>query len=198
MLDKQVLNLSPQREADLLAATVGAAEELNGPVLLVSSQPHWATDYTSVESRLRTELGPLALLIEHVGSTSVPELRAKPIIDVVLVVPDSANEVSYVPALQVLGYELRIREPAWYEHRMFRLSEPRVNLHVFSSGCEEVTRMIRFRDCLREHPQERLLYERCKLELASRDWKYMQTYADAKTAVIVSILQRAVGSNSSS
>jgi GrpB-like predicted nucleotidyltransferase (UPF0157 family) len=103
----------------------------------------------------------------------------------------SANEADYVPAFERLGYELRFREPAWYEHRMLRLSALRVNLRIFSAGCEEVARMIRFRDHLRDHAEDRLLYERCKIGLASQNWKYMQAYADATTAVIASILERA-------
>jgi GrpB-like predicted nucleotidyltransferase (UPF0157 family) len=197
MADKPLLNLSPEREPELLAAIVGTAEELNGPVLLVPYKPHWPVDYGTIEARLRTELGPAALLVEHVGSTSVPELTAKPIIDILLAVADSAREANYMPALHRLGFELRLREPGWYEHRMLRLSVPRVNLHVFSAGCAELTRMIRFRDHLRDHPQDRLLYERTKVELASRSWKYMQAYADAKTAVISSILDRAFASDPS-
>src|SRR5512140_302026 len=195
MADSKVFNLSPDREAALLAATVGATEELNGRVTLVPYRPEWPIEFRDIMERLQTELGPAALLIEHVGSTSVPGLNAKPIIDVVLVTQDSANEPSYVPALQRLGYELRFREPEWYKHRMLRLAQPRVHLHVFSAGCEEVMRMISFRDHLREHPEDRLLYERTKIELASRTWKYMQAYADAKTDVISSILSRAIASS---
>ncbi len=198
MADCTVFNLSPDREAALLAATVGPTEELNSRVTLVAYSPEWSIEFRNSKERLQTELGPVALLIEHVGSTSVPGLSAKPIIDVVLVVRDSANEASYVPALQRrLGYELRFREPDWYEHRMLRLARPRVHLHVFSAGCEEVMRMISFRDHLREHPEDRLLYECAKIELASRTCKYMQAYADAKTDVISSILSRANASRPS-
>ena len=70
--------------------------------------------------------------IEHVGSTSVPGLPAKPIIDILLVVADSAKETEYVTALEGAGYKLRVREPGWYEHRMFKRPENDVNLHVFS------------------------------------------------------------------
>ena len=87
------------------------------------------------------------IVVEHVGSTSVPGLCAKPIIDILLLVPDAADETYYVKPLQDAGYVLRIREPEWFEHRMFKGKSPEVNLHVFSIGCEEADRMIDFRNC---------------------------------------------------
>ena len=130
--------------------------------------------------------------LEHVGSTSVPELAAKPCIDILLVVQDSSDEPSYVPALESAGYVLRIREPGWYEHRLLKGPDTAVNLHVFSSGCVEIDRMVRFRDWLRTHIEDRALYERTKRDLASLRWKYTQNYADAKTAVVGQILARAM------
>jgi GrpB-like predicted nucleotidyltransferase (UPF0157 family) len=130
-------------------------------------------------------------MIEHVGSTSVPGLAAKPLIDIVLVVDSTPDESSYVPALEAAGYVLRIREPEWFQHRMLRRHDPTVNLHVFSLGCEEVERMLAFRDWLREHEDDRILYEETKRELATRRWKYAQNYADAKTSVVREIMARA-------
>ena len=89
------------------------------------------------------------LRLEHVGSTSIPGLAAKPIIDIVLVVADSADEAAYVPALEAAGYVLRIREPGWFEHRVLNGPDTKVNLHVFSDGCPEIGRMLAFRDRLR-------------------------------------------------
>ena len=129
--------------------------------------------------------------MEHVGSTSVPGLAAKPIIDISLAVADSADEQAYVPALEAAGYFLRIREPDWFEHRGFGRRDVRVNLHVFSAGCAEIERMLRFRDHLRRDDADRELYERTKRELAQRQWKYVQHYADAKSAVVEAILARA-------
>lgn len=134
------------------------------------------------------------LRIEHAGSTSVPGLPAKPIIDIVLAVADSATESQYVPALTRAGYQLRIREPAWHEHRMLKSPEPEVNLHVFSASCPEIDRMLAFRDWLRVNAADRDLYARCKRELAQQNWKYTQNYADAKAAVIEQILSRAQNS----
>ena len=114
-------------------------------------------------------------------------------IDVLLVVADSADELAYVPALEAAAYALRIREPDWYEHRMFKGPDTDINLHVFSPGCPEIDRMLLFRDWLRSNAADRRLYERTKRELARLDWKYTQNYADAKTAVVEEILARARG-----
>jgi len=107
-----------------------------------------------------------ALQIEHVGSTSVAGLAAKPVIDIVLVVGDSADEAIYVPDLEAAGYRLRHREPSWYQHR-FLVGEPAVQIHVFSVGSAEVERMLLFRNRLRACPEDRKLYESTKRELAA-------------------------------
>jgi GrpB-like predicted nucleotidyltransferase (UPF0157 family) len=111
----------------------------------------------------------------------------------VLVVEDTTDEDAYVPALEAAGYILRIREPDWYEHRMLRERETNVNLHVFSRGCEEVDKMLLFRDWLRTNDADRELYERTKRELVQKDWKFGQEYANAKTAVVEEIVARARG-----
>jgi GrpB-like predicted nucleotidyltransferase (UPF0157 family) len=141
--------------------------------------------------RIRAALGDRAIRIEHVGSTSVPEFIAKPIIDMLLVVADSADERSYAPDLVAAGYVLRIREPDWHEHRLFKGPETDLNLHVFSSGSVEIARMLLLRDRLRSHPEERERYARAKQLLARRTWKQVQDYADAKSKVIEEILARA-------
>jgi GrpB-like predicted nucleotidyltransferase (UPF0157 family) len=149
--------------------------------------PHW---YESAAYRIRRALGDTALEIHHVGSTAVRGLAAKPLIDINLVVPDTTDEAAYVPPLEELGYILRIREPDWYEHRLLRGYDPPVNLHVFPPDCEEVERMLRFRDHLRTNEADRELYEGTKRELAAKEWKYVQNYADAKGAVVQEILSR--------
>jgi len=141
--------------------------------------------------RVRQVLGERALRIEHAGSTSVPELAAKAIIDMVLVVVDSSDEAGYVPDMERAGYVLRIREPDWFQHRLFKGPDTDINLHLFSEGCAEIERMLLFRDWLRANPADRDLYVRTKRELAEQDWKYMQQYADAKTAVVTEIIARA-------
>jgi len=151
----------------------------------------WPLLFDKEAGRIRIALGERILRIEHIGSTSVPGLAAKPIIDILLVVADTADEAGYVPALEAAGYVLRIREPDWYGHRMFKGPDTDINLHCFSDGCPEVERMVTFRDRLRANEDERRLYERTKRELAGKTWKYVQNYADAKTAIVEAILARA-------
>jgi GrpB-like predicted nucleotidyltransferase (UPF0157 family) len=181
------------RDAAIRAATVGELAPHDSSIHLEDYDPRWPDRYADEVARIRSALGERALLIEHVGSTSVPGLPAKPRIDIVLVVADSADEAAYVPDLEASSYALRIREPDWYEHRMLRATEGETNVHVFSPGCVEVERMLRFRDHLRTHDEDRALYERTKRELAGRSWRYVQHYADAKSAVIEAILERATG-----
>jgi GrpB-like predicted nucleotidyltransferase (UPF0157 family) len=183
-----VVGLSEER---IRAAFVGAAPRLSGRVVLVEYDPAWPGLYEREAARIRGVLGGVVVGLEHVGSTSVPGLAAKPIVDVVLTVADSADEGSYVPALEAAGYVLRIREPGWLEHRMLKGPDTDVNLHVFSAGEPEVARMVAFRDRLRADEADRVLYEGVKRGLAARDWTYLQQYADAKAGVVADILSRA-------
>jgi GrpB-like predicted nucleotidyltransferase (UPF0157 family) len=178
-------------EEEIRALTVGELKPLSGRILIVDYDPQWHELFEREAGRIRRVLGSRALQIEHAGSTSVPGLAAKPIIDILLAVADSADEAAYVPAMEAAGYVLRIREPDWYEHRMFRGPDTDINLHVFSCGCPEIDRMLLFRDWLRSHVADRDLYARTKLALARNDWKYVQNYADAKTSVIEEIIARA-------
>jgi GrpB-like predicted nucleotidyltransferase (UPF0157 family) len=86
---------------------------------------------------------------------------------------------------------LTVREPKWYQHRLLKGPDTNINLHVLPEGCEEINRMLTFRDLLRENRDERKRYETVKIELAARSWEYVQDYADAKTAIIKDILSRA-------
>jgi GrpB-like predicted nucleotidyltransferase (UPF0157 family) len=164
---------------------------LNGPIVLAEYDPAWPDLYAREEARIRGALGARALLLEHAGSTSVPGLAAKPRIDIVLAVVDSADEPAYVPPLEAAGYTLRLREPEWHEHRLLNGPDTDVNLHVFTAGDAEIVRMLGFRDWLRTHPADRDLYERTKRDLAGRVWQYTQHYADAKTAMVEEIIARA-------
>jgi GrpB-like predicted nucleotidyltransferase (UPF0157 family) len=181
----------PARAAELQAITVGVeVPRIDGPIVLADHDPAWPRLFRREADRIRAALGERVVGIDHVGSTAVPGLAAKPRIDILLVVPDSADEPAYVPPLERSGYVLRIREPDWYEHRVFKGPDTDVNLHVFSPGCPEIDRMIGFRDWLRANGDDRELYERAKRALAGRTWAYMQDYADAKTAVVEEILAR--------
>lgn len=125
--------------------------------------PQWVERYEIRKEEIRAAIWDIVLSVEHVGSTAVPGLPAKPVIDIDLIVADPEDEDQYVPALEALGYELTVRERSWYQHRMLRYDNPRVNLHVFGPGCPEHVRHILFRDWLREHIVDRERYADAKL-----------------------------------
>jgi len=181
---------TPSTVADIKAHTIGGARPHGGPIVLVEYDANWTIFFGREAARIRQVLGERAVRIEHVGSTAVPGLAAKPVIDIVMEVADSSDESSYVPALELNGYQLRIREPGWWEHRMLKGPDTDINLHVFSVGCPEVSRMLRFRDQLRANPADREFYQSEKRELAARAWAYVQNYADAKTDVIEQIIAK--------
>lgn len=174
--------------------TGGNVQLLTRPIEIHEYDLEWPRLYAREEGRIRSVLGDRVVRIEHAGSTSVPGLPAKPIVDIVLEVPDSGDEPSYVPDMEAAGYRVVICEPEWYEHRVFKGHDTNVNLHTFTAGCEEVDRMLRFRDHLRASAADRELYASTKRELAAHDWKYVQQYADAKTAVVQEIMARAKSS----
>lgn len=169
----------------LHAVLVGGMEPVT--VELVGYRPEWPRIFERERDRVRAALGRVAKRIEHVGSTAVPGLAAKDVVDVVVTVDDVEAE-EYAAAVECLGYTLRVREPG---HRCFRLMEPRVNLHVWGDDDPEVERYVVFRDRLRSHADERALYERVKRDLAGREYKDVNFYADAKGDVIRAILARA-------
>ena len=181
----------PLTEEQIRAAWVVEPPTLNGPIELTEYDPQWPALFQGEKERIQEALGNRMLQLEHVGSTSVPGLAAKPIIDMCLVVADPSDEAAYVPPLEAAGYVLQIREPEWFEHRLFKGPDTDVNLHVYPEGCQEVERYLLFRDRLRTNAADRELYERTKRELAQRTWKYVQNYADAKTEVVEAIITRA-------
>jgi GrpB-like predicted nucleotidyltransferase (UPF0157 family) len=140
--------------------------------------------FDGLARRIRAALGDAACAVHHAGSTAVPGLSAKPIIDVVLAVADSADEDVYVSALIGAGFRFHLREPQWFEHRLMKAADPAANLHIFTVGCTEIDRILRFRDWLRANADDRLLYEITKRELSRRVWASVQDYADAKTDVV--------------
>jgi GrpB-like predicted nucleotidyltransferase (UPF0157 family) len=177
-------------EEEIRSATVGEVQAHNAPIELSEPDPEWPRLYEREAARIRGALGDRVLRLEHVGSTSVPGLIAKPLIDILLVVADSADEAAYVPALEAAGYVLRIREPDWHEHRLFKGPDTNINVHTFSPDSVEIERLVVFRDHLRTNERDRELYAQTKRELAQREWKYIQNYADAKTDVVEEILAR--------
>jgi GrpB-like predicted nucleotidyltransferase (UPF0157 family) len=165
--------------------------EHNAPIHLADPDPTWPEQYADQAARIRAALGDRALVLEHTGSTSVPGLPAKPVLDILLLVADPADEAAYVPDLERAGYLLHLREPGWHEHRLLRGTDPAVNLHVFAAGSPEAERMLLFRDRLRSDPEELERYALAKRALASRTWAVVQDYADAKSEVVEGIIARA-------
>ena len=178
-------------DEDLQKSRVGELRPHNAPIELADYDPAWPQLFEREAARIRSVLGGRAVLVEHAGSTSVPGLPAKPLIDIVLAVPDTADEPSYVPALTAAGYRLTIREADWFEHRLFKGPDTNINLHTFTAGTSEISRMLRFRDWLRAHDDDRDRYAAVKRDLARRQWRHVQHYADAKTAVVQEIMARA-------
>jgi len=181
------------------AVTIGELNPYGTKVVVDDYDPRWPGLFDGDRAEITAALGARALAVDHVGSTSVPGLPAKPNIDILLQVADSADESTYVPDLERLGYFLRIRQTDWLEHRLlYRRVEQgaahNVNLHVFSPqpAAVEIARMLGFRDWLRTHDDDRDRYAAAKRELATRDWKYVQDYADAKTTIVEEILAKAL------
>ena len=168
---------------------VGELEK--APIVIVDYDPEWARRFEVEKAKIETVLAGRALVVEHIGSTAVEGLAAKPIIDISVAVADSSDESSYVPDLESAGYELRVREPDWHEHRMLRTAARDVHVHVFTVGSSEIQRHLAFRDWLRTNKEDVALYASTKRRLAEEEWPTMQHYADAKSSVIDALLARA-------
>nr|WP_234994064.1 GrpB family protein [Plantibacter flavus] len=176
---------------------VTALELVGGPepvrVELHDADPRWPERYLDHRQRIIEALGTSAggsstIAIEHIGSTSVPGLAAKPIVDIVVAVADITAEEDYLDPLLAAGYVLRVREP---RHRMVRTPERDVHVHLYEQGAPEIGEYLLLRDHLRSDTDDRALYERTKRELLGRPWDDMNDYADAKTEVILAIKARA-------
>lgn len=185
---------TPLTDEQIRKAAVGELKAHDAPITLVPYDPKWPELYAREAERIRTALGQRVLMIEHVGSTSVHGLTAKPIIDILVAVPDSSNEPSYVPLLEKAGYRLTIREPDWHQHRLFKGPDTNINMHVFTIGSVEIERTLRLRNWLRKTPEDRRLYAETKQDLARQKWHFVQNYADAKSKLIEAILSRAQAS----
>lgn len=165
---------------------IGGVEK--SEIKIVEYDTDWPQKFETHARVISDALGGSALRIEHIGSTSVPGLAAKPVIDMLVVVADSADESAYLPHLEAAGYLLRVREPDWNEHRMLRTPDRDVHIHIYTAGCPEIQRNLLFRNRLRQNDADRRRYEQTKRTLAARDWPDMNAYAEAKTEVIESIL----------
>ena len=191
MTDETTVQINPARDDEIERAWVGIKPDHNATIHLAAYDPEWPRRYERLAGLVRAALGARVRLLEHVGSTSVPALIAKPKIDLVLAVPDSDDEDAYVPDLAAAGFRLKVREPDWFQHRNLGRDDEEVNLHVFTEGCGEIDEMILFRDWLRANDDDRDLYARTKRELAAREWRYVQHYSDAKAVVVGAIKGRA-------
>lgn len=176
----------PRRPDVTTLELVGGVEKRE--LVLVDHDPEWATTYAGHERRIRDALGPAAVQVEHIGSTSVPGLAAKPIVDVLITVEDVTAEEDYLDPLLEAGYVLRVREPG---HRLVRTPARDANVHVMRAGDPLADAYLVFRDRLRSDPDDRELYERTKRALVEQDWPDTNAYADAKSDVVAGILTRA-------
>ena len=168
------------------AVLIGEREERE--LILVDYVPTWATRFASERVRILEALGEVARRVEHVGSTAVPGLAAKPIVDILVAVNHPDDEDSYLGAMEDAGYELRVREPG---HRMFRTPERDVHVHVWKAGSDDEHRHLLFRDWLRQAPDDRALYESIKRRFIGEKFTDMNYYARAKGPVIEDIMRRA-------
>jgi GrpB-like predicted nucleotidyltransferase (UPF0157 family) len=185
------------RRADVTAVElVGGPERLT--VGLHEYDPAWATVFETHRRRIQDALAgaragsePIVIEhigIEHIGSTSVPGLVAKPIVDIVVAVDDITAEEDYLDPLVAAGYVLRVREPG---HRLVRTPERHVHVHVYQLGDPAIAEYLLLRDHLRADAADRALYESTKRALMEQSWADMNAYSDAKTEVIVAIKERA-------
>ena len=166
----------------------------SGEVAVLPPDPDWPRVYDELAGRIREALGWRALRVEHVGSTAVPGLPAKPIIDIDLTVADPDDESAYLPALEAAGFELRVREPWWYGHRVLRGVDPRCHVHVFGYDSPELVKHRIFRDWLRGNPDDRELYAEMKRQAAAAavaNGEHSMQYNARKQEVVREIYRRA-------
>jgi GrpB-like predicted nucleotidyltransferase (UPF0157 family) len=159
-------------------------------IVIEDYDPAWVDRFEAESAFLAEALGGLIITIEHVGSTSVPGLPAKPVIDIDLSIEDTADESGYVPALETAGYRLVLREPWWYGHRMLISAAEDVHLHLWPKDAPEPIRHRLFRDWLRSHPEDRDLYAATKRRLARDTVDQPGDYSLAKNDVIDEIYTR--------
>jgi GrpB-like predicted nucleotidyltransferase (UPF0157 family) len=176
--------MSAEMDARLDEVLIGGREQR--PIVIVDYDDEWPERFEKLARQVTNALGKVALSVEHIGSTAVPGLAAKPIIDMLLIVRDVADEGAFVTPLESEGFVLRVREP---RHRMLRTTD--VHLHVFEPGSAEIDNYRDLRDWLRVNGADRDLYADTKKKLAQQRWSDMNYYADAKSSVVQQILGRA-------
>jgi GrpB-like predicted nucleotidyltransferase (UPF0157 family) len=192
---KEVMQRFHGTPEQMAVALVGEPPAKWQSIVIEDYDPAWADRFADASALLKEVLGSLIVTIEHVGSTSVPGLAAKPIIDIDLLIEDTTDESTYIPALEGLGCRLVLREPWWYGHRMLVGLAEDVNLHVWPRSAPEPIRHRLFRDWLRSHPEDRDLYAATKRRLARDTADQPGDYSLAKNDVIDDIYTRIFATN---
>lgn len=188
--------LAPSEEKPELVERI-AFRTIKPPITILKPNPEWPQRFEEVKERIEKALGTFILDIAHAGSTSVPGLPAKDIIDVDLTLKDATDEASYVKPLEEAGFRFLLREPQWLQHRFFVENWPKayhVNLHVWGPDSPEVVRHRIFRDWLRKTPADLELYAKVKYEAAEQTavaGDSMVEYTQRKEKTIQEILGRA-------
>lgn len=207
---KSEANLQPNMFSNIPPSAITTIPDTIAPMEMLASRPsrrglhivdykdYWPDDFSELQARIRSALGPATLDVHHVGSTSVPGLSARSVIDIDLVVADPADEAAYVPALERVGLVLYFRQPLYYGHRFLGCQEPDANIHVYGPDCPDVARHLIFRDWLRAHPEDRDKYEAVKRDVAVVAEGKGETgnqYGKRKEWVVREILSRAFEAN---
>lgn len=173
-------------------AAVDDVELIGGPekrdIVIELYNPAWAGSFEAHRRRISDALGAVARRVDHVGSTAVTGLAAKPIVDIQVSVADVEEEASYLGPLVAAGYRLRVREPG---HRMFRTPGLDVHVHLCDAGSDWERRHLLLRDWLRQSADDREAYADLKIRLQRQDWDTMNHYADAKSELIAEMTVRA-------
>lgn len=162
---------------------------------VVDYDPNWPAQYEALRARIAAAMGPAALSISHVGSTCVPGLAAKPVIDIDIIVADIRDESTYVPALEKAGFQFLLREPDWYEHRLFVSYNPSANIHIWTPTSGQITRHSAFTAWLKAHPEDLEKYAQAKRDACKEAQEHGETvnqYADRKNAVLKEVMTRAL------
>jgi len=184
---RMALEVLKSRDPQLKLAGSGRGD----PIEVVPYDPAWAAVYARWRERLAAALGAVAVRIEHVGSTAVESLAAKPVVDVMVIVPDVEDEASFLLAIEGVGVPLRSRETG---HRYFRPAPPHpreVQIHVWQAGSKGERLHLLFRDYLRTHPAACEAYAAMKRDAAERYRDDRIAYNEAKSGHILDVLEEA-------
>lgn len=185
--DRMANNVERRRPDVEEVELVGGSEKRHLEV--VDYDASWPEIFLYHQGRMRTALGAADVEVEHIGSTSVPGLAAKPIVDILITVDDITAEEDYLAPLLATGYELRTREPG---HRLVRTPARDVHVHILQRGDHAADNYLLFRNRLRADTDDRALYEDTKRALLNQGFDDMNAYSDAKTNVIAGIMSRAL------